>query len=80
MRLTFAQGALVAADAVRKPTWGEAWAQAHFPPLVFTQLLLGYRSFADLNYAYMDVGAEGMERALLETLFPPRPSYMLPLS
>ncbi len=80
VRLTFDRGKLVAADELLKPTWGEDWTHARFPPLVFTQLLLGYRSYADLSYAYMDAWAEGVERALLETLFPAQSAYMLPLS
>ena len=79
VRLAFEHGKLVAADKLRKPAWGDDWTRARFPPQVFTQLLLGYRSYADLSHAYMDVWAEGDDRVLLETLFPPRPSYMLPL-
>jgi len=79
LRLAFDRGKLVTADELRKPTWGDDWTHARFPPQVFTQLLLGYRSYADLSYAYIDAWAEGVDRALLETLFPPRPSYMLPL-
>jgi hypothetical protein len=77
LRLAIAQGKLVTVEPWQKPLWGES--QAAFPPLIFTQLLLGYRSFADLAYAHIDVRAEGIHRILLETLFPPRPSYMLPL-
>ena len=69
--------ALLATEEWRKPLWNEG--QAGFPPPVFTQLLLGYRSFMELRHIYKDVWAEGVERTLLETLFPPQPSYMLPL-
>ncbi len=77
LRLAFAQGKLVTVEPWQKPLWGES--QAAFPQPIFTQLLLGYRSFADLAYAHIDVRADGIERILLETLFPARPSYMLPL-
>ena len=77
VRLAFEHGKLTTAEPWRKPLWDEG--QAGFPPYVFTQLLLGYRSFMELRHIYKDVWAEGVERTLLETLFPPRPSYMLPL-
>ncbi len=77
LRLSFVQGKLVTVEPWQKPLWGEC--QAAFPPLIFTQLLLGYRSFADLAYAHIDVRADGVDRTMLETLFPPRPSFMLPL-
>lgn len=77
--LAFERGKLVTAEELHQPSLREDWNHTRFPPLVFTQLLLGYRSLADLSYAFMDVWAEGLDRTLLETLFPPRPSYMLPL-
>jgi hypothetical protein len=77
LRLCFAQGKLVTVEPWRKPLWGES--QAECPSPIFTQLLLGYRSYADLAYAHMDVRAEGVNRTLLETLFPARPSFMWPL-
>lgn len=77
VRLVFEHGRLATAEEWRKPLWEAG--QAGFPPAVFTQLLLGYRSFMELRHIYKDVWAEGVDRTLLETLFPPRPSYMLPL-
>jgi predicted N-acetyltransferase YhbS len=51
---------------------GDAW----FPELTFLQLLLGYRSMAELQYAFPDCGArDAATRGLLEALFPKRPSY-----
>jgi hypothetical protein len=51
---------------------GDAW----FPELTFTQLLLGYRSMAEIEHAYPDCGAaDAGTHALLGTLFPKRPSY-----
>jgi hypothetical protein len=77
LRLAFERGKLVSVEEWRKPLWSEG--QAGFPPTVFTQLLLGYRGFAELRHIYKDVWAGEIARMLLETLFPPRPSYMLPL-
>jgi len=77
LRLDFAQGRLVTVEPWRKPLWGES--QAACPAPIFTQLLLGYRSVADLTYAHIDVRAEGVNRTVLETLFPVRPSCMWPL-
>jgi hypothetical protein len=78
LRLAFGQGKLVVAEEWRPKLWEEG--QAGFPPHVVTQLLLGYHSFIDLRHIYKDVWAEGVYRTLLETIFPPRPSYMLPLT
>jgi predicted N-acetyltransferase YhbS len=77
LRLVFADGKLVRAERWQRPQWGQA--QAWFPRPIFAQLLLGYRSFADLAYAHLDVRAERAARIMLEALFPARPSYMLPL-
>ncbi len=52
-----------------------------FPDLTFLQLLLGYRSLSELRYAFADcwVGKDEA-RALLETLFPKKPSYVWPVA
>ena len=48
---------------------------ATFPPLVFLQLIFGYRSLAELSDAFPDVRAgQGEVVALLEALFPKRHS------
>jgi hypothetical protein len=78
LRLVFAQGKLVSAEDWQKPLWEPE--QTRFPRLVFTKLLLGYRSYSDLSYAFEDVWADHADRLLLATVFPPRPSYMLPLT
>jgi hypothetical protein len=77
LRLAFERGTLVTAEAWRRPVWGEA--TAGFPPLVFLQLLCGYRSLDELRDIYPDVWAEGDGAALLEALFPKRPSRLVPL-
>jgi hypothetical protein len=81
LRLAFEQGRLTVAEpwSVRAERWGPK-PQAGFPPLVFLQLLFGRRSLADLRYAFPDAWTDGEEpRALLETLFPTQPSWVLPL-
>ena len=50
---------------------------ALFPDLTFLQLLLGYRSLADLQHAYPDLYPTNERAAvLLNTLFPPGPSLV----
>ena len=53
---------------------------AHFPGLTFLQLLLGYRSLSELEYAFPDCRARSEEsRVLLTTLFPKSPSAVWPI-
>lgn len=80
LRLAFEQGRLTAAEdwSVRAVRWGPQ-PQGGFPPLVFLQLLFGRRSLAELRHIYPDVYAEEDGRALLESLFPARPSWVMPL-
>jgi hypothetical protein len=81
MRLAFERGRLTTAEHwnARAERWGPK-PQVAFPPLVFLQLLFGRRSLAHLRYAFPDVGVDGEEsRALLDALFPARPSWVLPL-
>ena len=48
---------------------------AIFPDLVFLQLVFGFRSTDDLEYAFADFQAGlGETRALLEAMFPKGPS------
>jgi hypothetical protein len=77
LRLAFESGNLTAAEDWRAPVWGEA--KAEFPPLVFLQLLFGYRSLSELRAIYPDVWAEGDAASILDALFPRRSSSLLPL-
>jgi Acetyltransferase (GNAT) domain len=77
LRLVFEHGALTAAEDWRVPLWSEA--KAGFPPLVFLQLLCGYRSLDELCAAYPDVWTRGDGAPLLDALFPKRPSRLIPL-
>lgn len=53
----------------------EEWGSAAFPYLTFTQLLFGFRSVEDLEYAFPDCWVDERRTAsLLNALFPKRPS------
>jgi hypothetical protein len=78
LRLVFEQGRLTDAADFRGQGWDPQY-NAHFPPLVFLQLLFGRRSLAELRYAFNDVYTDQIGRSLLEALFPARPSWVLPL-
>ncbi|HUI28537.1 MAG TPA: GNAT family N-acetyltransferase [Candidatus Kryptonia bacterium] len=61
-----------------QPTTAER-ADAFFPGLTFLQLLFGYRSLEELQYAFPDCLVRTDEaRALLDALFPQRPSSVWP--
>lgn len=77
LRLVFEHGNLTVIEDWQRPVWGEG--KAGFPPLIFLQALFGYRSLEELRSIYPDVWAEGDAVALLDTLFPKRPSLLLPL-
>ena len=77
MRLGFESGKLAVAEAWRRPPWGDA--KAGIPPLVFLQLLFGYRSLHELRGIYPDVFAEGEAATVLDALFPKRLSSLIPL-
>ena len=77
LRLLFEGGRLAAAEDWRAPIWTPR-AQCGFPPLVFLQLLFGYRSLAELRYAFPDVWADDEVIPLMEALFPPQLSYLVP--
>lgn len=75
LRLAFENGALTAAEPWQAPLFGDE-AGAGCPPLVFLQLLFGYRTLDELRYAFPDVWAEGDAQILLNILFPKCPSYI----
>lgn len=53
---------------------------AFFPEQTFLQLLFGHRSLADLEYSFTDCSVSTPDTAvLLPILFPPRPSWVMPL-
>jgi len=76
MRLLFEKGRLVLAEAW-KPSPSE-WGNAAFPDLTFLQVLFGYRSFAELHQSFADCWWNSeQDRALIDILFPKKPSYVL---
>ena len=79
MRMVFADGLI---DTVEPwgPTKENRWANqrqfdATFPGLIFLQLIFGFRSTDDLEYAFADCRAGVDEtRMLLDRMFPKGPS------
>ncbi|RAQ95325.1 GNAT family N-acetyltransferase [Thermogemmatispora tikiterensis] len=71
--LHFQAGSLEAVRQVER-AYDYEQAAAAFPPLVFLQLLFGYRSLEELSYAFPDVEVKPTAEMLLQTLFPKRPS------
>lgn len=78
LRLVFEDGTLKLAESWHSPAYSNI-EDAGFPPLVFLQLLLGYRSLDDLRYAFPDVWVKDEAELLLKTLFPMKPSWVVPL-
>lgn len=78
LRLVFDGGKLTTVENWRPPTYGDH-ANAGCPPLVFLQLLLSYRSLADLKSIYPDVWSNREATLLLNILFPAQPSMVNPL-
>lgn len=76
LRLRFDGGRLAAVEPWRAPPYGDE-AQAGCPESVFTQLLLGYRSLAELREIYPDVWTEDEAAVLLDVLLPKQPSNVL---
>jgi hypothetical protein len=79
LRLQFDQGTLAAVEPWRAPAYGDE-ADAGCPPLVFLQLLFGYRSLAELRAFFPDVWAKPEAALFIDALFPKRPSTVHPLS
>jgi GNAT superfamily N-acetyltransferase len=79
LRLVFEGGKLIDATDWQAPETNVQWEGAGFPPLVFLQLLFGYRSLEELRYAFPDCWADDEPRLLLNALFPKRASWVIPL-
>ena len=78
LHLVFEDGTLKLAESWRGPAYSTI-EDAGFPPLVFLQLLFGYRSLDELRYAFPDVRVKDEAELLLKTLFPMKPSWVVPL-
>jgi GNAT superfamily N-acetyltransferase len=72
LRLDFERGLLAAAENLPPGVEG---AGAGFPPLVFLQLLFGYRSLKQLRRCLPDVFCDSDVFPVLDGLFPRRPSW-----
>ncbi len=78
LQLVFDKGLLAAAKDWRASVWNSN-EDSGFPPLVFLQLLFGYRSLDELRHAFPDVWAKNEVELLLKTLFPANVSWAIPL-
>ncbi len=80
LRLQFDQGRLVEVAAWPPPDFGQDWEGAGFPPLIFWQLLFGYRSLDELRETFPDCQADEEPALLLKALFPKQASWVTPLN
>lgn len=80
LRLVFDKGRLVCSEGWKPAPQGHS-GDAGFPGLTFLQLLFGYRSLEEIDYAFADCWAENDDiSVLLDTLFPKRASDLWPVS
>jgi hypothetical protein len=79
LRLVFEQGRLTEVAPWPVPESNQQWDGAEFPPLVFLQLIFGYRSLEELRHAFPDCYADEEPALLLNALFPKRVSLVFPL-
>jgi hypothetical protein len=80
LKLVFKEGNLVEVERWKPEPLGQS-GDAAFPDLVFLQLLFGYRSFEELNYAFADCYPENDDvTGLLNVLFPKQTTNVWPVS
>jgi hypothetical protein len=80
LRLVFEQGRLAGVEPWL-PGERDQEGDIGFPSLTFLQLLFGYRSLADLRTSFADCWCDSNEtRALMDALFPKKPSQVIGLS
>ncbi len=79
IRLVFTEGRLVCAEDWQ-PHVKEDEGAASFPNLTFLQMVFGYRTFDEIQYAYADAYASQEARVLLQILFPRQPSNVWAIS
>lgn len=79
LHMVFQDGRLKLVESWSSPSYGERSEDAGIPPLVFLQLLFGYRSLDDLRFAFPDVWVKDEAELLLKTLFPMKPSWVMPI-
>ena len=73
--MVFDRGKLTTVEDWQRPLW-DAHPDGGFPPLVFLQLLFGYRSLDELRAAFPDVRINDNVELLVNVLFPSRPSWV----
>ncbi|HEU4746485.1 MAG TPA: GNAT family N-acetyltransferase [Anaerolineales bacterium] len=79
VRMMIEHGKIIAIETWKPAPKDEG--DAAFPGLTFLQMLFGYRSFEELNYAFADCGCESEEvRLLLNILFPKKLSNVYPIA
>ena len=76
LRLRFENGKLTAEP--NETSWENS--TADFPELTFLQLLTGYRSLDELQYAFPDCRVQGAFEPIFNALFPKKPSLIWPIS
>lgn len=76
--LTFENGRLAGIISCRPGHEGAG--QVRFPDLTFLHVLMGRRTLEEVAYLYPDCGGDELGVALVNALFPKRPSFVLPVS
>jgi hypothetical protein len=72
LKLEIKQGKIVNIEELELPVWEKA--DAAFPPLVFLQLIFGYRNCTELKYAFPDCWFKPGCMEILDILFPKKAS------
>lgn len=70
--LQFVEGRLAGVEQRRDGQWGDL----RLPPQLLPQLVFGWRSFDELNYAFPDASANDDARMLVDVLFPPAAGFL----
>ena len=76
LRLDFEAGRLVQVDNLPR---GVEKSDGAFPPLVFLQLLFGYRSLSQICQCFPDAIIDPKTHPILDILFPRKPSWVVEL-
>lgn len=80
LKISFEGGQLTAAEPWQPTPFGHS-GDAAFPELSFLQLLFGYRSLDELDYAFADCWTDNEQTAgILNVLFPKKVSNIWPIS
>lgn len=78
-QMRFEDGRLAGVDPWRAPIKDEPDSALQCPALTFLQLLMSYRSLAELTEIFPDVESRREHRLLIDTLFPKRHSLVEPM-